>query len=514
MQYRRPQTDKPIVLLALNARWTHTSFGIRCLIANLGELQPRARLLELSTNEQALEVVEQILACDPALVGIGVYIWNVDRCTEVVQLLKRLHPDLPVILGGPEVSFADDAPGIVELADWVVAGEGEIAFRELCLDLLSGRRPTAKYLHAGPPDLGELELPYDLYQDEDIGRRTIYLEASRGCPFRCELCLSGLEGQVRRVPRERLLAAMERLWRRGVRHYKLVDRTLHMAIEPDALLFFLERWEPGTFLHMELVPDHLPQQLAELLARFPAGSIQVEAGIQTFDQQVAERIGRRQNQERSEATLRFLRHQTGVHIHADLVVGLPGETMRSFAAGFNRLLALEPHEIQVGLLKRLRGTALPRHDRQWGMVYSPLAPYEILQTSTIDFTTMRRLRRFARCLDLVYNSGSFTTTAQLLLAGGSPFVQLLAFSDWLYQESGQIHSIALHRLARLLFRYLTGERCYPAERIRQVIDDDYQHCGRVPITLAADEPEERPRSDLRQQLPARQQRRVPNRLRQ
>ena len=167
-----------------------------------------------------------------------------------------------------------------------------------------------------------------------------------------------------------------------------------------------------------MIPDRLPESLREIIARFPPGALQFEVGIQTFNEEVGGSIKRRQNYERLDDNFRFLRSETGVHIHADLIAGLPGETLESFAAGFDRLIALGPQEIQVGILKRLRGTPIVRHDAEWQMVYNPHPPYEILQNKLIDFATMQRLRRFARYWDLVGNSGNFIETTPLIWSVG------------------------------------------------------------------------------------------------
>src|SRR5580704_3321279 len=169
-----------------------------------------------------------------------------------------------------------------------------------------------------------------------------------------------------------------------------------------------------------MIPDRLPESLREIIAQFPPGALQFEVGVQTFDDAVAKNISRRQDYGRLEENFRYLREKTGVHIHADLIVGLPGESVESFAAGFDRMVALGPQEIQVGILKRLRGTPIVRHDREWGMVYSQHPPYEILQTKLIDFFAMQRLRRFARYWDLIANSGNFVETTPLLWHRESP----------------------------------------------------------------------------------------------
>jgi hypothetical protein len=227
-----------------------------------------------------------------------------------------------------------------------------------------------------------------------------------------------------------------------------------------------------------MIPDRLPEALRELIARFPAGSLQFEVGIQSFNEHVCELISRRQNVARLEDNLRFLRASTGVHVHADLIVGLPGEDVSSFGAGFDKLLGLGPQEIQVGMLKRLPGTPIVRHDLEWGMVYSPAAPFEILQTKLIDFAMMQRMRRFSRYWDLTANSGNFVRSTPLIWGGESPFWSFLKWSDWLFAENGATHGIALGKLAELLFRFLTDERRVPASVAAEAMWEDYRRAGR------------------------------------
>jgi radical SAM superfamily enzyme YgiQ (UPF0313 family) len=491
MSVRQPATFvaamPDIVLATLNARYIHASFGLRYLLANLGELRPRAILAEFTINERPLDIAERILRLEPRIVGLGVYVWNVTPSTELVALLKRLRPELVVVLGGPEVSHETAAQEIVRLADHTICGEGDLAFAELCRRVFA--RPAAgeaasipKIAVAPLPDLARIALPYDEYAETDIAHRLIYVEASRGCPFECEFCLSALDETVRAFPIEPFLAAMDRLLARGVRHFKFVDRTfnLHLATSRRILEFFLARLElhPGLFLHFEMVPDRFPAELRELVARFPAGSLQLEVGVQTFNPAVAEAIHRRQDYAKLEDNLRFLSAHTRAHVHADLIVGLPGETLESIAAGFDRLLALGPQEIQVGMLKRLRGAPIARHGEPEAMVHSPEPPYEILQNRTLDFPTMQRLRRFARYWDLVGNSGRFAATLPLLWAGAaSPFAEFLRFSDWLHEKEGRQHGIALPRLVELVFAFLVEVRRLEPAAAATALDADGRRAG-------------------------------------
>ena len=242
--------------------------------------------------------------------------------------------------------------------------------------------------------------------------------------------------------------------------------------------FFLDRFEPGMFLHFEMIPDRLPEALRELIVRFPPGSLQFEIGVQSFNDEVGELISRRQDNTKLEENFRFLRESTGVHIHADLIVGLPGESLDSFAAGFDRLYALRPQEIQVGILKRLRGTPIIRHDEAWQMIYSPHPPYEILSTRLMDFNTIQGLRRFARYWDLIGNSGNFIKTLPLICPEtSSAFEAFYSLSQWLYSKQPQLYGISLVRLLELVFEYLSGHCTHDCQYVAEKIWQDYSRHG-------------------------------------
>jgi radical SAM superfamily enzyme YgiQ (UPF0313 family) len=220
-----------IVLTTFNARYHHSAFGLRYLLANMGELAGQTEILEFGLSENSLEVMDQVHALNPRIVGLGVYIWNVEPSTRLVADLKRVRPDLVVVLGGPEVSYEWDDQPIVKLADYVVAGEADLLFPELCRRILEGEAPAEKIHVAEPPLLSNVKMPYDLYTAEDIAHRVIYVEASRGCPFTCEFCLSALEIPVRQFPLEDFLRAMQSLLDRGARQFKFVDRTFNLNLK-------------------------------------------------------------------------------------------------------------------------------------------------------------------------------------------------------------------------------------------------------------------------------------------
>ena len=451
-----------IILSTLNARYSHASLGLRYLLANMGTLSAVTSLQEFVIGVRAADVVEKLLAQQPKIIGFGVYIWNVDELTRIVALLKRVAPEVTIVLGGPEVSHETGDQAIVRLADYVITGWGDISFAKLCDQILHGPQPLMK-VHAGEqPAMDLISYPYAHYTANDIAHRTVYVEASRGCPFKCEFCLSALDKTAWPFPLDALLDQLETLHSRGVRVFKFVDRTFNLNISNSRriLQFFLDKLNafPGdpVYAHFELVPDHLPDALKDSILRFPPGTLQFEIGIQTFNPEVQALISRRQNNDKAIANLRWLREETHAHLHVDLIAGLPGEDMQSFARGFNQLAALRPHEIQFGILKRLRGAPISRHTESYGLIFDPAPPYQILATDRIDFTTMQRLVRFARYWDLVANSGRFAERMPALLSD-APFERFLALSDWLYANTDATHRISPDRLSTLLDVWLRGE---------------------------------------------------------
>jgi radical SAM superfamily enzyme YgiQ (UPF0313 family) len=458
-------SEKPIILSTLNARFSHASLGLRYLLANMGELQSRTTLCEYTINDQPAHIVERLVAAKPRIIGFGVYIWNLHETHRVMKLLKQVAPEIIIIIGGPEVTHDYHAAPIVALADVLITGEADLTFVTVCRDILAGK--TVEKIIASPkPDVATLVLPYELYSDKDLKQRIIYMEASRGCPFTCEFCLSSIEDGVRAFPLEPFLQAMDNLLNRGCTTFKFVDRTFNLSprIASAILQFFLDRWRDGLFLHFEMVPDRLPDAVKTLIERFPRDAIQFEIGIQSFTPEVGTLISRRMDRSKTEANFKWLRAHTGVHIHADLIIGLPGETLDSFASSYDALFLLDPQEIQVGILKLLKGTPLIRHQQPFVMRFNPDPPYDLLASRDFDFPTMQRLKRFARYHELFVNSGKFTRgIARLVSTSTSPFRALLAFSDWVWNTTGQEHAIAQVKQYELFHRYLCSLDCAHSE---------------------------------------------------
>jgi hypothetical protein len=475
----------PICVGAINARHSHASMGARCLLANLGALRAQARLAEFTLRQTAAEIADALLSSAPRILALGAYIWNARRIRELLPLLRARAPHMAIVLGGPEI-VDDDLP-----ADYFLLGEGDLAFADLCRDLLAGRAPPQRILRPAPPDLARVQMPYDEYSDSDLAHRTLYVETSRGCAMRCDYCVSANDSAVRFFPLPALLDAFERLLARGARQFKFCDRSFNHdpARAVELLSFFAERAArfPGLFVHAEMLPDRFSDALKAVLASFPPRSLQLEVGLQSFNPDVLRRIRRPQNLERAAENLRFLRDQTHAYVHADLIAGLPGETPESFAAGFDRLVALAPHEIQLGILKKLPGAPIARHDEEFEMRYSAAPPYEVLATRDWPAEHLRRTARFAHYWDAVVSSNRFLGAAPRLWQDApSVFDAFMAYADSMGGQFASEHGTPLAALVEATFRYLAETRGQPAPDVAAALVRAYRHAGArdVPAALA------------------------------
>lgn len=471
-----------ILLTTLNARFAHASLALRYLYANMHELQEQAEIIEFTIQQNIDDILERIIEKQPTIISFSVYIWNIVETTQLVKELKLLRPEITIIIGGPEVSYEYEQTEIFQACDYLITGWGDISFYQLCHKLVNQQIITGKVIKGIQERLENILFPYDYYTDHDIKHRTVYVEASRGCPFKCEFCLSSLDKTAWTFPLQPFLQEMDKLYQRGLRQFKFIDRTFNLKKEftTAILKFFLDKInsqpDEPLFLHFELVPDHLPDELKELILLFPDGSLQFEIGIQTLNPTTQALISRKTNLTKAQQNIHWLSTNTTVHLHVDLIAGLPAETLSEFANGFNELWSWQPQEIQLGILKRLKGTPITRHTYDCGYKYSLNPPYSVLENNTMSFAELNHIKRIAKFWDLLANSGRFKNTLPLLLRDDA-FSAIADFSQWAFPKVNQTHGIALDKLFSLVFNYLTERTEYNLPTVQQAMQQDFIRIG-------------------------------------
>jgi len=469
-----------IVLATINAKWIHPSLALRLLKANLGSLEEDSKILEFALRQPLKEKTAPIIAEKPRILGLSVSIWNHLATLELLKALEagwKNESQKPfVVLGGPEVSWLPEDAAIFRYADYVIRGEGEESFRSLCIKLLGETKVTEKIKTGKTVFFGEgnaivnvnnISSPYRLYTDEDLTRKLIYVEASRGCPFSCEFCLGSSRNQpaaqkVRDFPLEPFLADIEALIKRGGRTFKFLDRTFNLDIDrvQRIMEFFLDRINDRPLcVHFEMVPSRFPQSLKELICRFPAGTLRLELGIQTFNSKTRRLLQMSGDIDEELKTLEFLREKTNAILHIDLIAGLPGEDLASFKNGFDQLMVPSlrlrsdtAFEIQLGILKFLPGTPITRHNEAYKMKYSDTPPYEVIETGALSAAELGRIKNFARFWELIVNRAPFPDlTANLLPAGKPVFDTFMDLSDKLLEHFGKNWGIDRNDLKNYLY---------------------------------------------------------------
>lgn len=416
-----------VVLSTLNSKFIHSSLALRYLKA-YGEAHGQAYdIVEYTINMPVLHILSDITEHDIDVLGFACYIWNIEMTLHVVDMVKAVRPDIKIVLGGPEVSFtADELLERCPNIDYIVQGEGEEAFHALVTALQLGNDgldpviPGVRGRRDGSilgsleavevSDLSTIPFPYTEEDMEDLEHKIIYYESSRGCPFSCQYCLSGNKNTVRFFPQERTLEELQWFIDHGVKQVKFVDRTFNCAPHHHRpLMEFMRDSDTDMNFHLEMEPELMTEWETNILCETPPGRIQIEVGVQSTHKKTLDAINRYNDWPYIQKSIRPIIQAGRTHVHMDLIVGLPHEDFNRFGQSFNDLFSLQPHALQIGFLKLLKGSGV-RRMREYKYVADPLAPYEVLSTHVLPYDDVRFLKYFEDVFERFYNSERFRTT--------------------------------------------------------------------------------------------------------
>jgi len=500
-----------LLLCGLNARYDHTCLAVRSLAAALDEnpihgLMTKRR--EWTVNDPLLVLLHRLADEDADIYAFSCYIWN-RTLTETLSLeLKKIKPGAVVVWGGPEAETQSEAILGRGAADFILTGEGEITLPRLLRCLTEhGRTPPQTALKALPgliwlsPGTGQLEQngpPAPLadgswpfpYRDEDLKQdkeKILYYEASRGCPFGCSYCLSERDRQVRRRPLERVLQELDRLIAADVRLVKFVDRTFNLNPERARQIWrhlIARSRETGarTCFHFELGGDLLEPDDLELLSQAPSGLFQVEIGVQSAHPDVLRAINRPSRLEVLAWQVGLLRQAGNCHIHLDLIAGLPGETFARFTESLDWVWALRPHQLQLGFLKLLPGTSLWRQARERGWRWLDVPPYEVLETDSIGFSELGRLKQIAELLERYLNVDQSCAFRFAAAHWPRPWQFLDDFSKFCDRRGLFDRALGIEERLRQLWQFVRDSRKLSDPALGQQLDllrTDFQLMGQM-----------------------------------
>ena len=415
-----------VVLSTLNSKFIHSSLALRYLKA-YGEAHGQAYdIVEYTINMPVLHILSDITEHDIDILGFACYIWNIEMTLHVVDMVKAVRPDIKIVLGGPEVSFtADELLERCPNIDYIVQGEGEEVFHALVTALHLGNDgldpviPGVRGRRDGSilgsveavevRDLSTIPFPYTEEDMDDLEHKIIYYESSRGCPFSCQYCLSGNKNTVRFFPQERTLKELQWFIDHGVKQVKFVDRTFNCAPHHRPLMEFMRDSDTDMNFHLEMEPELMTEWETNILCETPPGRIQIEVGVQSTHKKTLDAINRYNDWPYIQKSIRPIIQAGRTHVHMDLIVGLPHEDFNRFGQSFNDLFSLQPHALQIGFLKLLKGSGV-RRMREYKYVSDPLAPYEVLSTHVLPYDDVRFLKYFEDVFERFYNSERFRTT--------------------------------------------------------------------------------------------------------
>ncbi len=481
-----------VIASTLNAKFIHTNIAIRYLKAYAAP-EYDIELAEYTINDPVMNIVSDLHIRKPDVIGFSCYIWNIEETINVIKMLKKIHPELVIVLGGPEVTY-DTAEWMEKLpeVDFIVIGEGEAVFKNL-LGELAGSRSFHKvdgiaYREGGstklnPPatklDLNDIPSPFRFHEDrQQLRKRVSYIETSRGCPFSCQFCLSSIEVGVRYFNRQRIKEDLIYLMDNGAKTIKFVDRTFNISrsYAMEMFQFLIDNHRPGTVFQFEITGDIMrPEVISFLNEEAPPGLFRFEIGVQSTNDYTNELVQRKQNFNKLARTITLVKEGGKITQHLDLIAGLPEEDYNSFRRTFNDVFAFEPEELQLGFLKMLRGTGLRLRAGEHDYVYMDHSPYEILGNNVLSFDDIVRIKQVEDVLEKFWNDHRMDNTIRYLVneVFETPFDFFQEFGSYWESRGWERIGHQLEDLFRRLHSFLADKGIPSLETAAGLMKADY-----------------------------------------
>ncbi|THE09690.1 DUF4080 domain-containing protein [Bacillus timonensis] len=481
-----------IVVSTLNAKYIHTSLAIRYLKAYAAP-EFDVKLAEYTIKDPAMNIVTDLYRKKPDVIGFSCYIWNIEETIKVIKMLKKINPELVIILGGPEVTYdVHEWLERIPEVDFIVIGEGEETFKDLLkaihdgesTDEISGvafRKEARLKINPQRNKLNLKELPTPFRFEEDLphlSKRVTYIETSRGCPFNCQFCLSSIEVGVRYFDREKIKDDIRFLMDHGAKTIKFVDRTFNISrsYAMEMFQFLIDEHRPGTVFQFEITADIMRPEVIDFLNKnAPAGLFRFEIGVQSTNDLTNELVKRKQNFAKLQRTVMMVKEGGKIDQHLDLIAGLPEEDYHSFRKTFNDVFEMRPEELQLGFLKMLRGTGVRIRAAEHDYQYMDHSPYEILGNNVLSFDDITRIKQVEDVLEKYWNDHRMNETVEYLVTHSfdTPFDFFQDFGTYWDERGWSRIGHQLEDLFKRLYDFLQDANIEELPIIEAIMKYDY-----------------------------------------
>lgn len=480
-----------ILLTTLNSKFIHTALSIRYLKSYCKEDFPSIDIEEYTINQNTDYIAREIYKKNADIVAFSTYIWNMRETLEITEILKTVNPDITIILGGPEVSYnAEDILKDNDHIDYIIYGEGEETLKQLLLNIRDRKDigsiqgivyRNGKNIYTNPAralieNLDSIPSPFD-DDIESFRNKIAYFESSRGCPFNCQFCLSSTIKGVRFFSLERAKSDLKKLIDIGVSQVKFVDRTFNAkkGYAMEIMNFIVEQKTKGINFHFEVTAHLVDDEMIDFLSNIKAGLFQFEVGVQSTNADTLKAIDRTTDFEKLSYVINRINSFNNIHLHLDLIAGLPYEGYESFRKSFNDVYHLNPHKLQLGFLKLLRGSELRKKSDEYGFKFIDIAPYEVLENDYISYEELSKLKNVEDIVDKYGNEWYFKNTIDYIIGNyfETPFDFYKDFSN--YWELKEYHTVSHSRMSlyEKLYEFLSSSVTDNEEFIANLIKYDF-----------------------------------------
>ena len=475
------------LLIAINSKYVHTALGLRYVAEYAKEQGFDIHLIEETINTPILTVLENIMAHKAEVYGFSVHIWNKPFVYRLISMLKKLRPEAKVVVGGPEVAFdVERIFGELPSIDYIVQGEGEKVFADFLAGFATGSIPLhIAYKQDGEvclnggvtviEDLSILPFPYPDLQEVAEAHKIVYYECTRGCPFNCSYCLSGISRSVRKRPLEMVLRDMDRFMAAKVPLVKFVDRTYNLDEKYFLpMMKYLAEADTNTTFHFEIKADILSEEVLDFLWNVPKGRFKFEIGVQTTNPPTLKAINRQDNWDKLVHNCQRLLGFKNMHLHLDLIAGLPYEGLREFRKSFDDVYSLKPDMLQLGFLKVLPGTQMNKETELHGLRYMDEPPYEILATDYMPYEELQFLKRLESVFEQTYNTGTFPNILRHLIEenGQGAFAFYESLTNWWVAAGHYPQTHNSKGVAKILYDFILENCSAHADALIEILRYD------------------------------------------